>query len=399
MSALKTGVGRFSPWKEYPADPADWYSAEDVEKSREYNEPLRKVSRAVWLIDHSIDFAVIGLGVVPAVLDGLGITNWVAGVFVAITIMSATGLITGIPVSWWRELVYDKRWGFSNQTKGRWFADFAKGFPLGLVIQSALFIPVWWLVRTTELWWLYSGLVFIAFALIFAGLYPVLIAPIFNKYTPLEAGKLRDEIFAVARRVDADISDVLVEDSSKRDSRGNAYVAGLGKTRRVVVFDTMLENDHRELMSVVAHELGHWKLRHLRARMPLMAALGFLNFLLLKFVLESQAVQDFAQVDSIGDPGYLPVLLFAFPLISTVTGLASSWLSRAHERQADLFALESLGDGKHLANAFGTMGTKYRLDITPTRWQRLKGSHPPLAQRMAYCSDWHAEHAEGSAGS
>jgi STE24 endopeptidase len=390
---LKTGVGRFSPWKEYPADPADWYSAEELDKAERYQGPLRKLRRIEWTVDRAIELAIIGFGLVPWLLDRLGIENWVAGVFVAIVVMVLAGQITGIPKSYWRELVYDKKWEFSNQTKKQWFADLLKGIPLGLVISSVLFIPIWWLIRTTDLWWLWGAVVLIVFAIVFATLFPVLIAPIFNKYTPLEEGSLREEIFEVARKVDADISDVLVEDSSKRDTRGNAYVAGLGKTRRVVVFDTMLENDRCELMSVVAHELGHWKLKHLRSRLPLIALMGLVSFLLLKFVLENEAVQDFAHVENIGDPGFLPVFMFAFPLISMLTGLVTSGLSRVHERQADLFAMESLGEGKSLAAGFGTMSRKYLLDIKPSWWQRMQGSHPPLAQRMAYCTAWHEEHA------
>ena len=395
MAKMKTGVDRFNPWKEYPADPADWYSAAEIEKSEQYQRPLRLVRRSVGALDWAITLAIVGFGVVPALLDAWNVTNWVLGVFIAIVVMTLAGQITGIPVSYWRELAYDKKWEFSNQTKRQWLTDLLKGLPLGLVISSLLFIPIWALVRSTELWWLYGAMVLVAFSIIFAVLFPVLIAPIFNKYTPMEEGDLRDEVFSVAKRVGADISEVLIEDSSKRDTRGNAYVAGLGKTRRVVVFDTMLENDRSELMSVVAHELGHWKLKHLRARLPLVGFAGLFTFILLKFVMENQAVQDFARVDGLGDPGYLPVFMVAFPLLSTASGLVGSWMSRAHEREADLFALESLGDGKALANAFGTMSRKYLMDITPSWWQRRKGSHPPLAQRMAYCTDWHQAHAGG----
>ncbi len=156
------------------------------------------------------------------------------------------------------------------------------------------------------MWWLYGAAVLIGFSILLVVLFPVLIAPIFNKYTPMEEGDLRDEIFSVAKRVGADISEVLIEDSSKRDSRGNAYVAGLGKTRRVVVFDTMLENDRSELMSVVAHELGHWKLKHLRSRLPLIGLTGLFTFVLIKFVMESQAVQDFARSMDSATPATCP---------------------------------------------------------------------------------------------
>ena len=395
MTATR-GTQKFTAYKAYKADPKDWYSEEEIQKSDEYNKPLRTVSRIVKVVDLAIVLAIVGFHVVPNLLDALKIDNWVLGVLVAMVVLTLADQITSIPVSRWRQLNYDKRWGFSNQTNKQWWTDLLKGIPVGIVISTALFVPIWWLIRTTEFWWAWGGLVFVLFAVVFATLYPVLIAPIFNKYTPLEDGPLREAVFETARKVDADISDVLVEDSSKRDSRGNAYVAGMGKTRRVVIFDTMLGESHDKLMSVVAHELGHWKLRHILYRMPLIGVVGFLTFVVLKFVLESEAVQDFAGVESIGDPGFFPVFYVAFPLVSTLTGLISAWLSRVHERQADLFSMAALGNGQSLADAFAMMSRKYLMDVTPTWWDRLKHSHPPFAERMAMCTHWHQAHASPS---
>lgn len=398
MSTATRGTKKFSAYKAYKADPRDWYSEEEIKKSDEYNKPLRAVGRVVKVVDLAIALAIIGTHLIPNLLDALNITNWVLGVLMAMAVLTLADQVTGIPVSRWRQLNYDKKWGFSNQTNKQWWTDLLKGIPLGIVIGTALFLPIWWLIRTTELWWAWGGLVFVLFAIVFATLYPVLIAPIFNKYTPLEDGPLREAVFEAARKVGADISDVLVEDSSKRDSRGNAYVAGLGKTRRVVIFDTMLGESHDKLMSVVAHELGHWKLRHLLVRMPLIGIVGFLTFVVLKFVLESEAVQDFAGVDSIGDPGLFPVFYVAFPLVSTLTGLIQAWLSRVHERQADLFSMEALGNGQSLADAFSTMSRKYLMDVTPSWWDRVKHSHPPFAERMAMCTDWHNANVRPAGG-
>ena len=393
MTTATRGTQKFSAWRAYKADPKDWYSEEEIKKSDEYNRPVRLVKRAVKAVDLAIAVAIIGLHVVPRLLDALDIDNWVLGVMVAVAVFTLADQLTGIPVSRWRELNYDKKWGFSNQTNKQWWTDLLKGIPLGIALVSALFLPIWWLIRTTDLWWVWGAVVLVVFGIVFATLFPVLIAPIFNKYTPLEDGPLRDAIFETARKVDADISDVLVEDSSKRDSRGNAYVAGMGKTRRVVIFDTMLGESHDKLMSVVAHELGHWKLRHIPVRIPLIAVTGFVTFLLLKFVMESEAIQDFAGAESIGDPAMFPVFYIAFPLISSLTGLVNSWLSRAHERQADLFSMNALGNGQSLADAFGMMSRKYLMDVTPTFWHRINHSHPPFAERMAMCTDWHKANA------
>ena len=393
MTTATRGTQKFTAFKAYKADPKDWYSEEEIKKSDEYNKPIRRVGRVVKVVDFVIVLAIIGFHVVPWVLDQLNVSNWVIGVLVAMAVLTLADQITSIPVSRWRQLNYDKKWGFSTQTNKQWWTDLFKSIPLGIVIGSAVMLPIWWLIRTTELWWFWGGLVLALLAILFTTLVPVLIAPIFNKYTPLEEGPLREEVFATARRVGADISDVLVQDSSKRDSRGNAYVAGMGKTRRVVIYDTMLGESHDKLVSVVAHELGHWKLRHLVVQIPMVAVVGFLSFIALKFVMEAEVVQDFAGVDSIGDPAFVPVFNLAFGLISTLTGLISAWLSRVLERQADLFSMEALGNGKSLSDAFAMMSRKYLMDVTPTRWDRLKHSHPPFAERMAMCTDWHNANA------
>ena len=124
------------------------------------------------------------------------------------------------------------------------------------------------MIRATDLWWLWGWAIFSGFTVLLGLLYPVVIAPIFNKFTPLEDGPLRTRILEVAERTGLPITEVLVADASRRSRAGNAYVAGLGKTRRVVVFDTILDWPIDEIEQVVAHELGHWRHAHLRRKLP-----------------------------------------------------------------------------------------------------------------------------------
>lgn len=373
-----------SPWRAFKADPHDWYSAEEIEKAERYQRTPRLVKKVSGALSLVAVLLIAGLGLIPKV-DG-----WFLQLLVASVALIVATEIVSLPISAWRQLRYDREWGFSNQTTRGFIVDTLKEIPLGVVLITLMTAPLWVVIRATDAWWLWGGAVFALISVTIGILFPIVVFPLFNKYTPLPEGELREEIFATAKRIGADINEVLVEDSSKRDKRPNAYVAGMGRIRRVVLFDTMVDQPPKELGSVVAHELGHWKLGHIKRQVPLAIAVTFLNFALLKLVLEQQAVLDFAGVDSVGDPRILPLFALAFVLFSNVTGLVMAWLSRAYERQADIFSLETTRDPASFIAAFKRLSTENLMDITPSLWTRLKHSHPPVAERMAMGRAWSA---------
>ncbi len=219
-------------------------------------------------------------------------------------------------------------------------------------------------------------------------LYPVLIAPIFNRFEPLGDEVLRARLLILARRLELDVDEILVTDASKRSVAGNAYVAGLGRTRRVVLFDTILDWPHEAIEQVVAHELGHWHHRHLRRKLPVLIGFQLVTFLATWAVLRWDALLELAGVQELGDPGSLPLFLAVFPLSFVLTTLVASWLSRADERQADLFALGTLDDPDAFADLFRRIAERNKADVDPSRWKRLTASHPPVAERLAMADRW-----------
>ena len=371
-----------SPWRAFKADPRDWYSEEEIDKSVRYQRTPRRVRKISSLLQLAIVLAVVGLGLIPEV-DG-----WFLQLLVAAAALYVASEIVGTPIAAWRQLKYDKEWDFSNQTVRGFFVDLLKEIPLMILLITLMTAPLWAVIRSTDLWWIWGAAVFAAISVGIGILFPIVIFPLFNKYTSLPDGELREAIFATAKKIGADINDVLVEDSSKRDKRPNAYVAGIGKIRRVVLFDTMVDQPPKELATVVAHELGHWKMGHIKRQVPLGIAMTFVNFALLKLVLDQRAVLDFAGVESLGDPRVMPLFLVAFLIMSNLTGLAMAWLSRAYERQADLFALDTTSDADSFVAAFKRLSTENLMDITPSLWTRLKHSHPAVAERMAMGRAW-----------
>ena len=371
-----------SPWRAFKADPHDWYSAEEIEKAERYQRTPRLVKKISAVMSLIAVLVIAGFGLIPRV------DNWFLQLLAAVAVVILATELVSIPIGAWRELKYDKDWGFSNQTTRGFVIDTLKSIPLSIVLITLMTAPLWAIIRATDEWWLWGAGVFAVISVGIGILFPIVVFPLFNKYTPLAEGELRDEILATAKRIGAEVNEVLVEDSSKRDKRPNAYVAGLGRIRRVVLFDTMIDQPPKELGSVVAHELGHWKLGHIKRQVPLAIVLTFVTFAILKLVLDQQAVLDFAGVDSVGDPRILPLFALAYVVVSNVTGLASAWLSRAYERQADLFSLQTTNDPDSFVAAFKRLSTENLMDITPSLWTRLKHSHPPVAERMAMGRAW-----------
>src|SRR4051794_2892520 len=390
LEAMTTVAGPqpINAWQTFPSSPDDWYTADEMAKADAYGKPLRKVLLAGGAAALLVDVAVVLTHAAPKLIDALGVTNWVVGLLVSVAVVQLTSMIVSVPLSAWRELGYDKRWGFSKQTTNGFLVDLAKSIPLSIVIATLLFLPLYWVMRSTDLWWLLGGIVFAVLSITFGVLYPVVISPLFNKYTPLEEGDLRTAILDTARQADADINEVLVEDSSKRDTRPNAYVAGIGKVRRVVLFDNMLRYPPEAIVSVIAHEIGHWKLRHIARIIPFAFAVTLASFAILGAVLTNDTVLGWAGVDHIGDPGSLPLFLLAFGVLSKATSLASAWYSRARERQADLFSYDLLGSPAELRNFFHDVSVENLMDLRPTPWRRLKASHPPMSERMAMADAW-----------
>jgi STE24 endopeptidase len=380
-----------SPWRAFPAKPDDWYSAEEMARADEYGKPLRRVLAAGGAVAFAVSLVVVLTHAAPNLIDALGVTNWVLGLAVSVAVIAVTSNLAALPFGIWRELVYDKRWGFSKQTPRGFALDELKSVPLVLAIYLLLFGPLFAVIRSTDLWWVLGWAVFAAVQLTIGILFPVVVFPLFNKYTPLEDGDLRAEILETARRAGADITGVLVEDSSKRDTRPNAYVAGIGKVRRVVLFDNMLRYPAPAIVSVIAHEIGHWKLRHILRTIPMALATTFVTFAALGLLMENRTVLDLAGVGAPGDPAALPLFLVLFTVLGKVTGLASAWLTRVHERQADLFAYRLLGSPHELKDFFHDISVENLMDLRPTLGRRLKASHPPMAERMAMAEAWKAE--------
>ena len=303
---------------------------------------------------------------------------------VAVTIIS--GLI-GLPFSYAQTFAIEAKFGFNRTTRALWLADLVKGIVIGTVLGLPLAALVLWLMGAAgPLWWIWAWVVWIGFQFLLLALYPTVIAPLFNKFSPLPAGSARDAIEALLARCGFKNRGLFVMDGSRRSSHGNAFFTGFGRAKRIVFFDTLLERlTPDEIEAVLAHELGHFRLKHVLKRMLWMAALSFAFLGLLAWLAASPWFYQGLGVPPAPDrPGVALILFFvALPVFTFVLAPLSSLYSRRHEFEADAFAAKN-ASAASLAQALVKMYEDNAATLTPDPfYSAFHDSHPPAVARIA----------------
>lgn len=306
--------------------------------------------------------------------------------------VAVIGGIIALPFSWWRTFRIEERFGFNRTTLATWLADLAKALAVGAVLGLPLAFIVLWLMRGAgAYWWLFVWIAWMAFQLLVLVLYPTVIAPIFNRFSPLPAGAARERIERLLARCGFTASGLFVMDGSRRSGHGNAYFTGFGRAKRVVFFDTLLARlAPEEIEAVLAHELGHFRLRHVVKRVIWsslfsLALLGLLAWL-------SQSPWFYAGLGipatqvpaAMARPGVaLALFMLALPVFTFVLAPLAAAYSRRHEFEADAFAARHAS-----ANALVAALIKLYEDnastLTPDPLHSaFYDSHPPAAIRVA----------------
>jgi Zn-dependent protease with chaperone function len=310
---------------------------------------------------------------------------WARAVAFALLVVTLMSLVH-LPLGFWAGYAHEHEWGFSTQSVGGWLADRGKSLAVGLVLGGSVLVGF---VAAAHLWsgaWpaVVAGAA-AALVLVVRFVAPVVLEPLFNRFEQLSDDELAERLKALARRAGVPIREVLVADASRRTRKVNAYVSGLGRTRRVVVFDTLLgEADERELQLVVAHELGHRRARHV-AQATILGMLDGAIFVLLAWgLLSSGGVLSAIGAYGAGDPRVIPFLL----LLGSVLGLAGSplgaALSRRWEREADAFSLELTGDPDVFVSTHRRLALTNLADLYPPRLAYVFWfSHPTPPERIA----------------
>ncbi len=315
----------------------------------------------------------------------LGLDNLPLGLaFIAgLAVLNA---VIDLPFSLWRTFVIEERFGFNKMTPRLFAIDAAKGALLGAVIGLPLLAAVLWLMeRMGDYWWLYVWLFWLGFNLLALLIYPTVIAPLFNKFTPLADESLRSRIEALLARCGFRSSGLFVMDGSKRSSHGNAYFTGFGTARRIVFFDTLLEKlAPAEIEAVLAHELGHYKRRHVWKRIGLLALASLAFLWLLGALIDAPWFYAGLGMQAQGAAPALVLFSLVIPLFAFPLSPLMSALSRRHEYEADAYAARQT----RTADLVAALVKLYRdnaATLTPDPlYSTFYDSHPPAAARIAH---------------
>lgn len=291
--------------------------------------------------------------------------------------------ILSLPFDYYSTFVIEEKFGFNKSTVNTFFSDKLKGYLLSILIGGGLLLLFLWLVHRigSDFWWIFwiVAAVFMVFVNLF---YTALILPLFNSLTPLADGELKEQILRYANSVNFPLDNIFIMDGSKRSSKANAFFSGFGKRKKVVLFDTLLEqHTPDELVAVLAHEVGHYKKKHIILSMVSVLQIGLLLFLLGQFIFNEP--MSLALGGEIWSP-QLNLIGFTmlFSPVSILIGMGMNWLSRKNEFEADHYAKITFA-GKPLAEALKTLSVKTLSNINPHPWYVFANySHPPLLERL-----------------
>jgi STE24 endopeptidase len=312
-----------------------------------------------------------------------------------VLLFAVTGVIYGLvslPFSWWQTFRIEERFGFNRMSWRLWVTDLGKGIAVAIALGLPLLVLVLWLMRTAgAYWWLWAWSAWMLFQLLVLVLYPLVIAPLFNKFTPLGEGAARDRIEALLSRCGFARAGLFVMDGSKRSGHGNAYFTGFGRAKRIVFFDTLLTRlVPEEIEAVLAHELGHYKCKHVAKRVGWSAVMSLLILALLAWFAREPwfyaglGIPDSLLAVSIARPGVaLELFLLALPVFTFVLEPLGSLYSRKHEFEADAYATRH-ADAAALAQALVKLFEDNASTLTPDPLHSaFYDSHPPAAIRIA----------------
>lgn len=298
------------------------------------------------------------------------------------------GEIISLPFSIYSTFSIEQRFGFNRMTPTLFIADLIKQLLLTLAIGIPLLWVVLWLMhQASNLWWLQVWAVWMGFSLLMFWAYPAFIAPLFNKFKPLDEGELRQRIEGLMQRCGFTSNGIFVMDGSRRSAHGNAYFTGLGQNKRIVFYDTLIESlSGNEIEAVLAHELGHFKRKHIVKRLVSTAILSLAGLALLGWLIEQPLFYHGLGVESMSKHMALILFMLIMPIIGIVIHPLFSWVSRKHEFEADSYAAEQT-NAADLVQALVKLYKENASTLTPDPlYSAFHDSHPPAPVRVAHLS-------------
>lgn len=357
-----------------------------------------KEKRLLGLASLSVSLAILLIfyfSGLSSQLANLELAHSIAWPFlVYVSVLYAFVVVLGMPLNFYNGYVHEHKWNFSNHTVKSWLWEQVKSFFVGLLIlYIVLGLLLWIMAITPKWWWLGAALAMTLVSVILATLFPIVIAPIFNKYIPIKDKELTEALDAILSRGGLKSSGFFKEDMSRQTKKENAFLAGLGKTRRVVLGDNLMENmTTSEIVSIIAHEVGHHRYMHLWKNI----LIGMAQQLVFFFILNISIKEIFPQflTSTRWNLALFPVFaIFLGALSGFFFGPLNNALSRFFEKQADRYALKNIEHRKSFITALAGLADRNLSNAYPAWWMKiLFYSHPPIGERLQAAENYQSRH-------
>ncbi len=300
-------------------------------------------------------------------------------------LLSYAGSLLSVPFSLYNTFKIENKYGFNTMTLKLWIADLIKSTLISTVLMGIVLICGLWIIqKSPELWWLYVWSFFFVFSIFMMYISPYVIEPLFNKFTPLEGDTLEERIKAMMQKTGIKVSRVFKIDASKRSHHTNAYFTGIGKTKRIVLYDTLLNKmDEDEVLAVLAHEGGHWKKKHVLKMLVVFEALSLAGAYIAFRVLKSGILAEMFGITGNTFFAELVILSFVFSIVSFPFTPLFSAFSCKHEREADRFAVDLAPKPDALATSLIKLSKDNLSNLHPhPLYAAFHYSHPPVVERV-----------------
>jgi STE24 endopeptidase len=327
-----------------------------------------------WLEAHSMNIsqALFGGG---SIATGL--------VFFAL--LGLISLFFGLPFEAYYTFKIEEKHGFNRQNAKGFIGDKIKGLLLGALLGGPLLAAILWIMEQMgTYWWIYAWLLVFLFSLVTVWIYPTLLAPLFNKFTPVEKGELKDAIDRLADKISFQADGISIMDASRRSSHGNAYFTGVFGKKKIVLFDTLVKSmSNSQIVAVLAHELGHFKLNHVRTGLIRSFFVTGLTFFAISYFLPQKALYEAFHFQGVTNYAALVVFSMWFGLLSFIIQPIGNMISRRNEFAADAFAIQNIDKPRELSEALLKLReNSHAMPISHPIYSAFYHSHPPLLERL-----------------
>ncbi|MBN2419330.1 MAG: M48 family metallopeptidase [Deltaproteobacteria bacterium] len=356
-----------------------------LKKITSYTADNTRISVIKGLAGMVFFLAIILYGFLPWLSDQVAQLNYL---FAGLVFFAVPGIITaliGLPFSYYSVFVIEEKYGFNTTDLKTWIIDNIKSLIISLVLGGVLLSLLLFMINSAgKLWWLWAWAVFLAFQLLMTIIYPTVIAPLFNKFFPIVDKELEKAIRDLAEKKGISVTGIFQMDAGKRSRHTNAYFSGLGKSKRIVLYDTLIEtHDQDEILAVLAHEIGHLKKGHIKKQLILMSVISLILFYISAWMIDWDIM--YKSFGFTATPFYAGLFLISilWGPVGFFVSPAFTALSRRYEREADRFARDAMGSPQPLIKALRQMAVDNLSNLCPhPLYVKFNYSHPPIAERI-----------------